>query len=125
MKSNSYKIQLYFSFIMVLIISMLFTIMLFLNAIDIEMYIFLLISIFIWPISILALYTKQKSSKVNFKSKVPIKLSIVGWIILSICIFLYNYITEQNITWAYYPVCGITLWPIGMAIYNFIYKKYS
>lgn len=126
MKKGDLKIQLIFSLLMMLLIDILLTIIWFLGGIDTTTYIVIIVAIFVWPISV---FITSKQLKDNYFDdsneyrRAPVKLSIIGWLVLSSILFLYNYLIGGSLTWVFYPVAGITLWPVGMILYNYLYKK--
>lgn len=122
------KVNLIFSFIMIGLIDLLLSIVLLLEGIDLFTYISLVVCLFIWPSTILYEYRacrkRVHSNKQTLQREMaPVKLSIIIWLILVSALILFDYFSDKNITWAYYPTAGITLWPIGMLIYNYIAKK--
>lgn len=52
-----------------------------------------------------------------------LKLSLWGWLIISLVMLVSNYLIETKITWAYYPIAGALFWPIGVYIYNVLDRK--
>ena len=121
MSNNSFKIQLVFSIIMVVLIDILLTVIWLQKGIDITTYLFIVIALLIWPVAVFITF-KQAASHVD-GGRAPVKLSIVVWLLLSGVLLGYNFYLEGNLTWAFYPVAGITLWPLGMFLYNYLYKK--
>lgn len=125
MKKSDSKIQLIFSLIMIFLIDILLTVIWFLKGIDTVAYAFIVVAILIWPISIFISFKQFKNTYVeesNTSQRAPVKLSLtIAWLISTVLIF-YNYFTEGSLTWAFYPIAGITLWPVGMFIYNYLYK---
>lgn len=119
MRLNNFKLQLVFSIIMVILINILLAVFWLLNGIDSTVYLLVIVVTFLWPIAIFI------SSKLPVKNvnRAPVELSIVGWLSLSGVLVAYNYFSEGNLTWAIYPVSGIALWPVGMLLYNYLYKK--
>ena len=126
MSNNSFKIQLVFSIIMVVLIDILLTVIWLQKGIDITTYLFIVIALLIWPVAVFITF-KQAASHVDDSAKnggrAPVKLSIVVWLLLSGVLLGYNFYLEGNLTWAFYPVAGITLWPLGMFLYNYLHKK--
>ena len=126
MSDNSFKIQLVFSIIMVVLIDILLTVIWLQKGIDITTYLFIVIALLIWPVAVFITF-KQAASHVDDRAenggRAPVKLSIVVWLLLSGVLLGYNFYLEGNLTWAFYPVAGITLWPLGMFLYNYLYKK--
>ena len=126
MSNNSFKIQLVFSIIMVVLIDILLTVIWLQKGIDITTYLFIVIALLIWPVAVFITF-KQAASYVDDivenGGRAPVKLSIVVWLLLSGVLLGYNFYLEGNLTWAFYPVAGITLWPLGMFLYNYLYKK--
>ena len=126
MSNNSFKIQLVFSIIMVVLIDILLTVIWLQKGIDITTYLFIVIALLIWPVAVFITF-KQAAGHVDDSAenggRAPVKLSIVVWLLLSGVLLGYNFYLEGNLTWAFYPVAGITLWPLGMFLYNYLYKK--
>jgi hypothetical protein len=125
MKSNFYRIQLIFSIIMIALVIIILSVITFgFKKLDMKSYAFVNIAILIWPITIV-LYKKQFLNIIitNQEGRAPVKLSLIGWFLLCSVILLYNYIVDRKVSWAYYPIAGITLWPIGMLLYNYLCKK--
>ena len=126
MSNNSFKIQLVFSIIMVVLIDILLTVIWLQKGIDITTYLFIVIALLIWPVAVFITF-KQAASHVDDSAensgRAPVKLSIVVWLLLSGVLLGYNFYLEGSLTWAFYPVAGITLWPLGMFLYNYLYKK--
>ena len=126
MSNNSFKIQLVFSIIMVVLIDILLTVIWLQKGIDITTYLFIVIALLIWPVAVFITF-KQAASHVDDSAenggRAPVKLSIVVWLLLSGALLGYNFYLEGHLTWAFYPVAGITLWPLGMLLYNYLYKK--
>jgi hypothetical protein len=125
MKNSNYKVQLIFSIVMtVLVISLLTVIRFVFNGIDTASYIFIDIALLIWPVAVFISYRQLKNADHDKRDgKAPVKLSIIGWLLISLALLVYNYITEGAISWAYYPIAGVTLWPVGMLIYNILTVK--
>ncbi|MCG8513509.1 MAG: hypothetical protein MI740_05155 [Halanaerobiales bacterium] len=126
MSNNSFKIQLVFSIIMVVLIDILLTVIWLQKGIDITTYLFIVIALLTWPVAVFITF-KQAASHVDDSAensgRAPVKLSIVVWLLLSGVLLGYNFYLEGSLTWAFYPVAGITLWPLGMFLYNYLYKK--
>lgn len=125
MKNSNYKVQFIFSIIMVVLIISLLTVIKFaFNGPDMASYIFIDIALLIWPIAIFLSYTQLKNvAYAKQGGRAPVKLSVIGWLVICGALLIYNYITESKISWAYYPIAGVTLWPIGMLLYNYLNKK--
>jgi hypothetical protein len=52
-----------------------------------------------------------------------LKLSLLGWLVISIILIASNLIIERKITWAYYPVVGALFWPISVYIFSYLDSK--
>lgn len=89
-------------------------------------FLIIVIALLIWPVAVFITF-KQAAGHVDDSAenggRAPVKLSIVVWLLLSGVLLGYNLYLEGNLTWAFYPVAGITLWPLGMFLYNYLYKK--
>jgi hypothetical protein len=105
-KNNSYKVQLTFSVIMVVLVIALLTVIKFVfNGLDMTSYIFIDIALLIWPVSIYVSYSQFKNAAYAKQGgKAPVKLSVIGWLVISLGLLAYNYVTEGKISWAFYPM---------------------
>ena len=132
--NTNYKTALQFSIIMIILITIVFGVMTFVvNGIDVQSYIIIIAAILLWPLSLIfskkSFFRIQQIANNNTAEisknvvKVPLVLSIVVWIVLTALLLGFNLFTVGTITWAIYPISGISLFPIGMIIYSKLYER--
>lgn len=123
--SNLYKVNIIFGLIMSFMVSILMSIYLYYHIISLDIFVIIVGGIFLWPSSLAIAYWSNKANldHVDKNAHAPVKLSIFISITISLILIMYDFYMNASLTWSYYPIATIALWPIGMIIYNFLLEK--
>lgn len=79
-----------------------------------------MIGVLVWPAIATIQYCKNpdEAEIVQFEYKKLLKISLMGWGIISLAMFFINWITGLDAIWFVWPVIGVSNWPVNLWLYH-------
>ena len=79
-----------------------------------------IIGVLVWPAIATAQYCKNPNEAeiVQFEYKKLLKTGLIGWGIISLTMFLINWITGLGTIWFVWPVVGVSNWPVNLWLFH-------
>ncbi|MFZ7121582.1 MAG: permease prefix domain 1-containing protein [Eubacteriaceae bacterium] len=93
-------------------------------AIRLDLTIIFVVFFLFYPIfSYITYKNKNSAREISFNYRLQMKNGIIGAFVISIFLITINIFYAREVLWSFFPTVGAFNWPLGISIYNKLYKE--